>query len=107
MRRPLPRISRDRADWVLLNPTLSRQLLSDLGYSCDYPEARAMCVGLLGHGWQAWLPAPKASRSEAMILAPNGRICRLDGDAMRTGRKASPAARSWIPKTPAGPWPST
>ena len=82
MRRSLPRISRDRADRVLLNPNLSRQLLSDLGYSCDYPEARAMGVGLLGHGWQAWLPAPKASRSEAMILAPNGRICRLESDAV-------------------------
>ncbi|WP_424138837.1 toprim domain-containing protein [Roseomonas chloroacetimidivorans] len=78
MTRRFSRIGRDRVDRINLNAGLARNLLEDLGYSADYPEAKAMGVAI--GGWRAYLPRADASRSEAKIIAPNGRICQLDAD---------------------------
>lgn len=84
MAAPRKRISQERLDRLLLNPSLSRALLEDLGYSCHYPAAKEMGGGTLGHGWIAYLPSPTAKRPDALLLPPNGRICKLDGDVVKT-----------------------
>ena len=86
MRGPQPkqRISRERLDRLLLNPALSQALLEDLGYSSTHKAAREMGRGLLGAGWIAYLPSATAGRSEALLLAPNGRICKLENDQVRS-----------------------
>lgn len=78
------RLSKERLDRLLLNPPLSKALLEDLQYSCDLRAAKEMGGGRLGDGWIAFLPSPTARRPEALLVAPNGRICCLDGDAVRT-----------------------
>lgn len=82
--RPRQRISKERLDRLLLNPALSQALLQDLGYSSTHKAAREMGRGILGAGWIAYLDSPTAGRSDALLLAPNGRICRLENDAVRT-----------------------
>ena len=82
--RPKPRISKERLDRLLLNPALSQALLEDLGYSNTHKAAREMGRGLLGAGWIAYLPSATAGRSDALLLAPNGRICGLKNDAVCT-----------------------
>lgn len=84
MAEPRKRLSKDRLDRLLLNPSLSRALLEDLGYSCDHAAAKEMGRGALGYGWIAYLPSPIAKRPEALLLPPNGRICKLEGDAVQT-----------------------
>jgi hypothetical protein len=80
MAAPRKQFSRDRLDRLLLNADLSRALLKDLGYSETHPKARALSSA----GWPAFLASHNTTRSAALYVAPNGRICRVEGSSIRT-----------------------